>query len=237
MPDRTMLRRVTGLTAAVAIALAFVVILVNASARGPGVASAPSPSSTSLAPQPTPSSSSPTTPQPTRADAWTQLRWSAPSTIPDRAGFLDLVSWRDGYVAAADVGGSDGHLGATYTSADGVHWQRGATFSANPTIVATDTRLVAVVNRLGLSPSVEAWASFDGRNWQRDESLALSGANHHEARRTRRDDRRSRDRRARRLEGLVFGRRGAVESGRGAVAALDRAQRGGRARRIRRARS
>src|SRR5439155_747527 len=113
---------------------------------------------------------------PTRQGTWTELRWSEPGLIPDDAGILDVVSWHGGYVAVGDVAGVDGHVAAAFISADGVRWERTSTFPANPAIVATPTRLIALVNRPGPPQAVEAWASLDGRSWQRDESLALSGA-------------------------------------------------------------
>jgi len=171
MPERAwVLRRAIPLFAVV-IAAALVVVVATANPGRTPVISSPSAAATSPSP-PSPQLTS----QPPRAGSWTELRWSAPRLIPESAALLDVVSWHDGYVAVADVAGPDGHVGAVFTSADGVRWQRTASFSANPRIVATATRLVAVVNRLGPPPSLEAWTSVDGRSWQRQERLALAGA-------------------------------------------------------------
>ena len=166
-------RTVQGLAVLGAVALATaVVVFANG---GPGQ-TPPEPSAsqqaTLLSPEPAASS----TVLPTRQGTWTELRWSAPGLIPDDAGILDVVSWHGGYVAVGDVAGVDGHVAAAFISADGVRWERTSTFPANPAIVATPTRLIALVNRPGPPQAVEAWASLDGRSWQRDESLALSGA-------------------------------------------------------------
>lgn len=176
MPDRPgAFRRAIPLLAAVALVAALVLIILNTNPGETPVISSPSPAAASSSPQPT-SPSPQSTSQPPRAGSWTELRWSAPSPIPEQAALLDLVSWHDGYVAVADVAGPDGHVGAALISPDGVRWERTATFPANPSIVATATQLVAVVNRLGPPPSVEAWVSVDGRSWQRQERLALASA-------------------------------------------------------------
>ncbi|TMG54550.1 MAG: hypothetical protein E6H89_02345 [Chloroflexi bacterium] len=166
-------RTVQGLAVLGAVALATaVVVFANG---GPGQ-TPPEPSAsqqaTLLSPEPT---ASPTV-LPTREGTWTELRWSEPGSIPDNASIFDVVSWHGGYIAVGDVAGVDGHVAAAFISADGARWERTSTFSANPAIVATPTRLIALVNRPGPPQAVEAWVSLDGRSWQRDENLALSGA-------------------------------------------------------------
>jgi hypothetical protein len=162
--------------------IAAVLIVVVATADPGRTPPISSPSSAAAAPSlspttsPTPLSPSPPPTTPPRAGSWIELRWSAPTLIPEQAAFLDVVSWRDGYVAAADVAAPDGHVGAVFISSDGMGWERVATFPANPSIVATATGLLAVVNRLGPPPSAETWVSVDGRIWQRQERLALAGA-------------------------------------------------------------
>ena len=74
---------------------------------------------------------------------------------------------------------SDGtqYVGAAFVSADGGQWQRTSTFSVRlGRPVATAARLMAVVNTPGPPPAVESWVSLDGRTWQRDARLTLTGA-------------------------------------------------------------
>jgi hypothetical protein len=163
---------------AVVIAAALVVVVAAANPGRTPVVSSPSaaagpPSPPPTSPSPQPASPSPQPTPPPRAGSWIELRWSAPTPIP---GILDVVSWHDGFVAGADVPGPDALVGAAYASVDGMRWERTATFPARPRIFATVTGLVAVVNRAGPSPSVEAWTSIDGRSWQPQQRLALAGA-------------------------------------------------------------
>jgi hypothetical protein len=178
--QRAWLRR---LAIGVLAALAFVGVLVVLSptiGRTP-VATSPSTQLTA-ATQPSPTStqaSSPSVP-PGRAGAWTELRWSGPTLVPDQGVFSSAVAWREGYVAIGSASGAGQRVGAAFASTDGVRWQRTtpeSTFSEIPTyMVATSTRLITLANRMGMPASVDAWVSLDGRGWQQEPDLALAGA-------------------------------------------------------------
>lgn len=177
MSDRARgLRRVVPLLLVV-IAAALVAVIAtgvrgrSSVAASPSAAANPTPM---LPPSASQSASSSPPPQP-RAGSWVELHWSSPSLIPQGAVLLDAVVWRDGFVAAADVAGAEAHAGATFISADGLSWERTATFAATPTIFATSSGLVAVVNLVGAPRSLETWTSVDGRSWQRQDRLALAG--------------------------------------------------------------
>ncbi len=181
MPDRARIVRRALLLLVVVIAAALVVVIATADARRTAVVSSPSAAATSSPPaspaQPltTLQSASPSpTPQP-RPGSWVELRWSPPSLVPQGAVLLDAVAWRDGFVAAADVAGADAYAGATFISSDGLSWERTATFAATPAIFATSSGLVVVVNLVGAPRSLETWTSVDGRSWQRQDRLALTG--------------------------------------------------------------
>ena len=171
---RARLRRVA---IGVLTALAFVgVLLVLGSTIGrTPVAASPSP----LTAPATTQATSPSVP-PGRAGAWTELRWSGPSVVPDQGVFSAAVAWREGYVAIGSASGASQRVGAAFASADGVRWQRTtpeSTFSEIPAyMVATSTRLIALANRPAPPASVVAWVSLDGRGWQAEPDLALAGA-------------------------------------------------------------
>ncbi len=78
------------------------------------------------------------------------------------------------------MAGADVYVGAAFVSTDGLRWERttdGSTFSGIPgRIVATATRLIAFGGRSENPEALEAWASVDGRIWQRQDSLAMVGA-------------------------------------------------------------
>jgi hypothetical protein len=112
----------------------------------------------------------------TAAATWKGLRWSAPNPIADALAFTEVVSWRDGYAAAAQVLEGSQRLGAVFTSPDGLQWRKTATFPAQPVLLTTTNGLSAFVNRAGPAPSVEAWSSRDGGSWQREEALTLAGS-------------------------------------------------------------
>jgi len=171
MQDRGATFRRFGVLVVVAIAAAVVAFASGASGPTP---LEPSASQQAASPSPEPTASPSVLP--IRPGTWTELRWSEPSMLPDDAALLDVVSWRDGYVAVGDVAGVDGHVGGAFISTDGAHWQRTFTFPSNPSIVATATRLIAVINRRGPPEAAEAWTSLDGRSWQHDDALALTGA-------------------------------------------------------------
>src|SRR6266542_293029 len=172
---RARLRRVA---IGVLTALAFVgVLLVLGSTIGrTPVAASPSPQLTAPA---TTQATSPSVP-PSRAGAWTELRWSGPSVVSDQGVFSAAVAWREGYVAIGSASGASQRVGAAFASADGVRWQRTtpeSTFSEIPAyMVATSTRLIALANRPAPPASVVAWVSLDGRGWQVEPDLALAGA-------------------------------------------------------------
>ena len=134
----------------------------------------------SPSPSPSLSPSPPTTALASREGTWTSLRWSAPSYLPDRATFQDVVAWRGGYVAVGQVAGADVYVGAAFVSTDGLRWERttdGSTFSGIPgRIVATAARLIAFGGRSENPEALEAWSSVDGRIWQLQDSLAMVGA-------------------------------------------------------------
>jgi hypothetical protein len=168
-----MIRRGLPLAAVAVVVLALVVIAASGDpSRTPSIASSAAAPSLPLGTSASPQIASPTT-QPSRPGSWTELRWSAPARIP---GLLDVVSWQNGYVAGADVAGPEGHVGAAYISEDALRWERTATFPARPSIFATSTGLLAVINRSGPPPSVETWTSNDGRGWKPQGGLAFAGA-------------------------------------------------------------
>ncbi len=183
MPARARIVRRALPLLVVVIAAAVVVVFATAEPGRTSVVSSPSAAVTSPSPTLSPQSASPSpqtaspspTPQP-RAGSWIELRWSAPALTPQGAVLLDAVSWRDSFVAAADLASADGHAGAAFISADGLRWERTTTFAATPNIFATSSGLVAVVNLVGSPRSVEVWTSIDGRTWQRRDQLALTGA-------------------------------------------------------------
>src|SRR5438105_3102285 len=134
----------------------------------------------SPSPSPSLSPSPPTSALASREGTWTPLRWPAPSYLPDRATFQDVVAWRGGYVAVGQVAGADVSVGAAFVSTDGLRWERttdGSTFSGIPgRIVATAARLIAFGGRSENPEALEAWSSVDGRIWQLQDSLAMVGA-------------------------------------------------------------
>lgn len=164
-------------------ALALVgVVLVLSPTVGRTPVTSPSPQPTAPATQPSPASTQATSTSvpPGRAGAWTELRWSGPSLVPDQGVFSAAVGWREGYVAIGSASGASQRVGAAFASTDGVRWQRTtpeSTFSEIPDhMVATSTRLIALAYRPGPPASVVAWVSLDGRSWQAEHDLALAGA-------------------------------------------------------------
>ncbi|HEV2248972.1 MAG TPA: hypothetical protein VGT60_00500 [Candidatus Limnocylindria bacterium] len=152
----------------VALALAIAVTACAAPvATAPSTGSAPA--ATAASPQ--------STPIPTTATPWTELRWSAPVPIPDRDAILQVVGWKDGYLAAGQTTGGGAYVGGLFASPDGVHWQRSAIVPVGPTVVTTDARAIAVVTTGREStPRVQAWVSTDGRSWAPEDALTIAGA-------------------------------------------------------------
>ena len=142
-------------------------------ATSPGPSPSVQPTAVSAQPTPSPRTS------PARAGTWTSLHWSAPSILPDSAGFRDVVAWRDAYIAIGEVPGPGAYIGAAFASTDGLRWERtteDSSFSAIPDrLVRTATRLIAFGARNDAPLSVQAWTSFDGRTWRPETTLALSG--------------------------------------------------------------
>jgi len=154
------------------------IALALAIATGACAAPVPTASPTVSAPAITVVSRSPT-PVATKAPPWTELRWSTPVPIPDQGTIYQVVSWEDGYVAAGQSTDNGQYVGELFASPDGVYWQRTAIVPLNPALVATLTRVVAVVTigRDTATPKVESWASSDGGHlWQPQEALAMVGA-------------------------------------------------------------
>jgi hypothetical protein len=158
----TALRRIT-----LALAIAASACATPAATASPTVSAA---ATATGSPQPTPVA--------TKAAPWTELRWSAPVPIPDQGSIFQVLSWHDGYVAAGQTTDNGQYVGGLFASPDGVQWQRTAILPLGPALVATATRLVAVVTtgRDNAAPSVHARASSDGRTWQPQDALAIVGA-------------------------------------------------------------
>lgn len=164
-----------------ALALVGVLLVLGPTIGRTPVATSPSPQRSATATQPSPASTQATSPSvPPGAGAWTELRWSGPSLVPDQGVLSAAVAWREGYVAIGSASGAGQRVGAAFASTDGVRWQRTtpeSTFSEIPAyMVATSTRLIALANRAGPPASVVAWVSLDGRGWQAEHDLAFSGA-------------------------------------------------------------
>jgi hypothetical protein len=140
--QRALLRRVAiGVLTALAV-VSVLLVLGSTIGRTP-VAASPSPQANAPATQPSPASTQATSPSvsPSRAGAWTELRWSGPSAVPDQGVFSAAVAWREGYVAIGSASAASQRVGAAFASTDGVRWQRTtpeSTFSEIPAyMVAT----------------------------------------------------------------------------------------------------
>jgi hypothetical protein len=101
--------------------------------------------------------------------------------MPDRGSLFDVAIWRDRYLAIGQATVQSQYVGAAFTSADGLHWERTATLAMNPTrLVVTPTRVVAFGLRVddprGTRTSVLAWSSRDGRSWQSEPGLTIADA-------------------------------------------------------------
>ena len=86
------------------------------------------------------------------------------------------MRWHDEYVAAGQTTDGGRYVGGTFVSADGLHWERTSVFLSNPTLVVTDTSLIAVVTTDASSKAVRAWTSGDARTWQPRDALGITGA-------------------------------------------------------------
>ena len=116
-------------------------------------------------------------PQPTPAAPWTALRWSAPVPMADQGVIYQVMSWHDGYVGAGQSTDGGAYVGATFSSPDGLHWQRTAILPLGPVLVVTGTGVIAVVtDRDTAVPKVRVWVSSDGRVWQPQDALTMTGA-------------------------------------------------------------
>lgn len=107
-----------------------------------------------------------------------KLSWSEPGVISDTGALLDVVTWRDGYVAVGQATDGGQIVGAAFASSDGAQWRRtttASTFSSVPVhVVATASQLIAVANGAGSPPSADGWVSIDGQTWKPQPGLHLA---------------------------------------------------------------
>ena len=97
--------------------------------------------------------------------------------MPNDDAINQIVSWKDGYIAAGQTTDGGAYIGGLFASPDGVNWQRTAIVPLGPALVDTDTRAVAIVT-IGResAPRVQAWTSSDGRSWAPQDALTIAGA-------------------------------------------------------------
>ena len=163
----------------------------TASESNPAPTGSPEPTATAsgsnpaIIPSPVPSATSPAN------GAWTGLRWSAPSVLPDAVNVGPIVAWNGGFMAAGQIQGAAGQEAAFWRSSDGTTWTRvginEAAFAGETQVrelVATPSGLVASGtvgqpactglgegSTCGLFP-VMVWTSPDGVTWTRIADLS-----------------------------------------------------------------